>query len=232
MKKFHSIRNSLSLNYSNYQEFQGLHKEIFQQHCYYTQLSTPTPVILDIGAHIGLATLYFKQQYPAAQVTAVEPLPQNLKLLQQNLEQNHFYDVTIVPKAVSAVEGPLTIYFDDSPDHWWSVAGSIRGSWARTQVSSSLQVESLSLSQLLTRPVDLLKLDIEGAETEVLRAAIPYLHQIGEIFVEYHPVEGNYLQELTTLLKQSGFTIKIYHQGVLHQPPYPRNKLLLIEARR
>ena len=123
-----STLGSLRFSYTNTQEFRGLYREIFKQHQYYVELETETPLIIDAGAHIGLATLYFKQQYPAGRVVAIEPLPQNLQLLHHNLEMNRIDGVVVIPAALVDQPGPTTIYYDDSPDQWWSVAGVRPGS--------------------------------------------------------------------------------------------------------
>lgn len=54
--------------YTNENEFKKLYEEIFKTHMYYVELDTMSPRILDCGGHIGLATMYFKTQYPDAKI--------------------------------------------------------------------------------------------------------------------------------------------------------------------
>lgn len=65
-----------------------LYREIFVRQNYYFTANDDRPVILDCGANVGMASLYFKWLYPKAQIKAFEPDPATFQLLQQNMSRN------------------------------------------------------------------------------------------------------------------------------------------------
>ena len=67
------------VSYQNGQEFHHLKKEIWTEHLYYTEIDSVMPRIIDAGAHIGLASLYFAKTYPTAKILSLEPNPSLLK---------------------------------------------------------------------------------------------------------------------------------------------------------
>jgi FkbM family methyltransferase len=209
---------------SNRQELIGLKQEIFQEHRYYLELDTDTPTILDGGAHVGLATLYFKTLWPKAKITCLEPHPQNFKYLTHNLWLNRLDDVTTQNMALDNQSGTNAFYADASGDQWFSTAGFINGAWDHTQTSTSFFVSTTTLDQLITTPCDLVKLDIEGAESKVLMAAHHSLPLIKHLIIEYHPNREHSLDELLTFLKKHQL-----HPILEKNPPKP-HQLTIIHA--
>lgn len=185
---------------TNERELRGLAKEIFQEHHYYFETEVDHPVVLDLGAHIGLTCLYFKKLYPGARITAVEPLPQNLALLQQNLDQNHVGGINLIKAAVAEHTGYQDFYFDQSKDQWFSTAGFTDKAWNQTQTSATIQVTTVTLASLLTQPIDLVKMDIEGSEIDVLLHTTEELKQIKHLIMEFHPSNRKYLNALISHL--------------------------------
>lgn len=171
---------------TNHQELVGLKKEIFGEMRYSVDLESDTPRIIDGGAHIGLATLFFKSMWPKARITCVEPLPENRQYLEYNLWENHFDDVEIIPAALAEQAGERRLYFDESHDRWYSTASFNEGAWNHEQQSSSIKVPTISLDSLITEPIDILKLDIEGAE-EIVMSSCHKLNQIKNVIIELHP---------------------------------------------
>src|SRR5690349_947133 len=96
--------------YENSEEFNELKKELYTEHRYYLELDKEDPVILDMGAHIGLATLYFKQIYPEATITAFEPHPGNFAILQKNVLENQLKNVALVQAAVAPKDGQIVLH--------------------------------------------------------------------------------------------------------------------------
>jgi hypothetical protein len=92
-------------------------------------------------------------------------------------------------------------------------------------------VPAIQLSSLLTRHVDLLKLDIEGAEQQVLIEAKDKLHLVKKILFEFHPHPSQTLLDLQDLLTESGFTVLYSKNGgriKIHQA----KGLVMVEATR
>lgn len=204
-----------TIAFHNQPEFHLLKREIFGEEGYFFESDQKAPVIFDIGAHIGLSTLYFKSRYPAAQITAVEPLPQNRELLAQNVWENNLSDVTIIPAAIAVHRGSLPLWFDQTSERWWSTASVLPGGWTKTQSTTSVEVPARTLTELLasTPSIDLLKLDIEGVEQEVLEASQEVLPRIKNMIIEFHPTPTQSREKLLTFLQQAGFSISQRNQG-------------------
>ena len=162
-----------TVSFPNTQEFHQLKREIFSQHTYYLDDDLESPVIIDAGAHICLATLYFKSIWPDAKVTAIEPNPHTREYLQHNLEQNQIEDVSIIPVALSNQTGRDTLYIDTSGDEWNSTASFFPATWTNTRPGEPITVDTEPLAKFLQQPVYILKLDVEGAEAKVLFAVGP-----------------------------------------------------------
>lgn len=177
---------------SNLTELRSLKTEIFTKGIYdissisdHRPLST-VPLIIDAGAHVGLATLFFKTRWPHSRIIAIEPHPENILHLEHNLWFNRLTDVTVVNAALGSHPGETDLFFDASADQWFSAAGFIQGAWDHSQTSASIRVPTVMLDDLINEPIDLLKMDIEGAELEVLRAS-QKLALIHNLVIELHP---------------------------------------------
>ena len=224
---------SYQIYFNNSEEYHHLKTEIFTHDTYYFETDNPAPLIIDAGAHIGLSTLYFKKLYPAARIIAIEPLPQNLALLEKNIWENQLADVTVIPAALSNQVGDQTFYADETDFQWWSTASFKSGAWNGIQKSAALTVPTRPLADFLTEPIDFLKMDIEGAEQLVLEAAQPHLHLIKHMMIEFHPTAGQSLPELVELLEKTGFTTTLWQdQQQVGSLGKRNNRLLLVEAHR
>jgi FkbM family methyltransferase len=211
--------------YDNAEEFRLLKTEIFTKHQYYVELETAKPRIIDAGAHIGLATGYFLWLYPLAEVIALEANPRLIPILNRNVTRNQWSGVQVEEGALADKRGTIPFYFDKSPDKWYSVGGIHDGAWNGKQKSWKIEVKCRPLAEYLGAPVDLLKMDIEGAELKVLQAVGERLRVIKHLIMEYHPVAGNALNEVKQTLTRQGFTFEV-KKG--------RNKdegLLMLEAK-
>ena len=84
----------------------------------------------------------------------------------------------------------------------------------------SCSVRTVSLKDFLHRPVDMLKLDIEGAETEVLIDCAEELKDVRRIFVEYHSFadQPQRMDELLRVLREQGFRVQVITQFSSPQP--------------
>ena len=90
------------------------YEEIFVREIYRFDAATPSPLIIDCGANIGLSILYFKKIFPAAQVIGFEPDPHNFNLLQKNLLQNPALNthISLVKKALWINNNGITFQAD------------------------------------------------------------------------------------------------------------------------
>lgn len=197
----------------NREELLELKKEVFTQDTYYFETDSPTPKIIDAGAHIGLSTLYFKKLYPDAQITAIEPNPVSFKLLEKNINENFLYDVTTINAALTDFSKDNVPFYTDETGDWQSTSSFLYGAWNNQQTSKKLLVKAISLSSLITEKIDLLKLDIEGAEMQVLQEAGEELQLVKRIILEFHPHPDQSLEKLVEFLERAGFIVEILKKG-------------------
>jgi FkbM family methyltransferase len=169
--------------------------------------SEPSPRVLDCGANVGIVTLYFKRTYPSARITAFEADPRIAEALSRNVEENHLSGVDVVQAAVWDQVGQITFIAEGSDSG--SIASEYHG-----EATNSITVPTVRLRDILAAEdqVDLLKLDIEGAEHRVLADCEGELHRVLAIAVEIHNFGTRRRQAPATLelLTRAGF---IYAHG-------------------
>jgi len=140
----------------------------------------PSPRILDCGANIGLASIYFTHRHPHAKVTAFEADPRLASICRRNLAANDgTKQVEVKEAAVWTVEGTLEFVCEGTD------SGAIASLDEPIQ-GPVVPVLSVRLRDWLDEPIDLLKLDIEGAELSVLEDCHDRLCNVGAMCVEVH----------------------------------------------
>lgn len=165
------------------------------------------PRILDVGSNIGLSVLHYKRLYPQAKITAFEPDPQFLPVLKRNLERNGAADVQVVGAAA---------WIEDGQAQW--VSEGIDGSKLidnNGDGENLVNVLTVDLNHYLDSPVDLIKLDIEGAEFQVIPHIAGNLDQVKNLSIECHINQGLYHEygNLITLLADAGFSLSTNSYG-------------------
>jgi len=180
----------------NYGALLGLFKEIWLAEQYYFRTSAPAPLIIDAGANIGMAVLYFCKQYPSARVLAFEPDPTACAALKKNVQANKL-NVTVHQAAVGGEAGEIDFFSDPAHE-----AGVSMSAHATGRLTRRTTVQCVCLSRFITEPVDLLKLDVEGSETEVLveLAASGKLELVQRLIVEFHEHKGQPRNQLPVIL--------------------------------
>lgn len=215
-------------------EFKQLYEEIFKKHLYYIHLDNPQPFIIDAGAHVGLASLYFKSLFPNSQIVSFEPLPLLVQCFQQNIIFHEVEGVQIIPHAVSDREGSIILFHDAEKINYWPSTTSIfPGAWNLRQKTQPLPVTSTRLSQYIDRPVDILKIDIEGLETKVLQEIRPKLHFVKHLLIEFHANHFNHPDRIIKILEDEGFVFEVSEekrQILPRQMQWRIPKLYFIEA--
>ncbi|MCB4808732.1 FkbM family methyltransferase [Tamlana sp. 62-3] len=195
--------------------FVFMYNEIFIEQIYKYTSKKPEQYIIDAGANIGLATIYLKKQFPQAQILAFEPDPEIYKILKKNIESFEFSKVELINKGVWKEDTTLS-FFSEGAD-----AGTLNFSNKKNLKNNINQVAVVNLGQYIYKPVDFLKIDIEGAETEVLHAISNKLHFVERIFVEYHSYvnQEQTLNEIINTLKNNGFRLYI-SAGLASKSPF------------
>jgi len=129
-------------------------------------------IVLDIGAHIGIHTIHLAKI--AKFVYAIEPEPNNLKLLIKNISANNVEKkVSILPYAISSIDGLVNFYVNSESTGAHHILFNNEGSM---DYKTILKVKAYTLDTLLlnilglTR-IDVVKIDVEGHELEVIKGA-------------------------------------------------------------
>lgn len=145
--------------------------------------ATGTPLILDLGANVGLSALVFAREFPAARILAVEPDPGNFGLLERNLAG--LPQAQPVAAAVAAEDGAVRIVNPDGPTaalRTESVPAGTAGA------IPALAVTSLMRQAHATAPClpFLAKVDIEGAESGLFARDCGWVDQFPILILEPH----------------------------------------------
>jgi FkbM family methyltransferase len=142
-------------------------------------------LVVDCGANVGYASLWFLNHFPLAHVLAVEPDPTNFALCARNL-QPYEDRVSLFNAAVWSHSTGLRIHRHGNPEFdYWTL--QVR----ETVTDEQPDVTSLSIGQLLNdsgfERIDILKMDIEGAEATVF-ASEPHvwLRYVRNLVIELH----------------------------------------------
>lgn len=192
-----------------------MHKEIFDIGIYDFNSAEKAPYIIDGGANIGLATIFFKNKYPEAEIICFEPDKKVYDVLKNNIHTVFNYsNTTLINKGLWSKE--KTLLFDNEG----ADAGKIIDE--NSQANTTSKIEVVPLGPYLNKPVDFLKLDIEGAENEVLTSIVDHLLNVKRIFVEYHSFvnEQQTLNDIIAILTKAQFRLYITAPGINNNVPF------------
>jgi FkbM family methyltransferase len=158
-------------------------EQVFVDEQYRNPFAEDPRVIVDAGANIGMATLYFAARFPAARIFAIEPEPSNFELLERNCR--HLENVTLIQAALWPQPEGLMIA-DQSVEKW---AYRVTNEAGRDPCAAT--VPSITIPKLLERfqidDIDLLKLDIEGSEHDLFASRTEeWLDRVRTIAIELH----------------------------------------------
>ena len=158
--------------------------------------------VVDAGANVGTFTVMAALKAKNGRVISLEPNSRIFELLRENVKLNKLANVTCLEAALSPLSGKARFYESYS-------GGSTRENYTTNFVSSI--VEALSISDLMQRlgmdRIDLLKLDIEGAEFEILES-LRTRENVDRIVLELHPTYGNVVK-LVESLRSKGYEVSV-----------------------
>jgi FkbM family methyltransferase len=168
--------------------------EVFEQQYYRLPLDPAPATILDLGANIGLSAVYFARSFPGARLACVEPVPENLEILRRNLAMNEV-TAEVFAAAADIRDGTATMRRSTM------AYGHQLLTEPEPPCAEQFEVPTLTVASLLERlgwdRIGLVKIDIEGHETMLLREAADWLHRVDALCLEYHADGGErHLEEV------------------------------------
>ena len=208
------LPNGILLQVADVTSFFAMYRSIFLQRIYDFQTSTRKPIIIDCGANIGLSVLFFKWLYPKSTVIAYEADKQIFSILQKNIESAGVKNIELHEQAVWKKNTKLSFL----PDH--ADGGAID-----EKIKSDVTVRAINFATELKKysHIDFLKIDIEGAELEVLLHCRKELKRVHNLFFEFHSFsqQKQQLSDLLHILEQIGFRYHITSEYGLSSPFLP-----------
>ena len=161
-----------------------------------------TGLALDIGAHIGAVTVALALDNPDLRVIAVEPVPDNARLLRENVDANGLADrVTVIEGAAGS--GTVTVWYgyrgsETAEHHTFIGNSSLAYDHGGENEHEEITYQGVTLSDLAAGDVALLKIDNEGGEYDFL--ADPAVARCAVILGEWHNVRGHVQTDIASLL--------------------------------
>lgn len=162
-------------------------------------------IVVDIGAHIGLFTLFAAQFCKKGKIYCFEPVKENYEMLLSNISLNRLSNVSAFNMAVTDKTSPVRIFLNSDES----------GHTMFEQNSTSIEAQSTTLKSILDdnniSSCDFVKMDCEGAEYDIIRT-LPqeYFNKIKKMIIEYHMADNKpeLLQQLISKLKSSSFDVR------------------------
>lgn len=203
------------LKYADMHSFYYQTRQIFGDKLYSFVCDSESPRILDCGAHIGLASLFFKEEYPKAVITAFEADSEIASLCRSNLDAFNHSDVRV--EAAAVWTGNEGVTFSESKDDAGHVQSGAEG---------GATVPTVRLKDILEdKQYHLLKLDVEGAEYKIIEDCGDTLQNVECMVIEVHAFrsEDGRLGALLFQLEELGFTYVLddLHQATWMPPDDP-----------
>ncbi|KAE8132633.1 S-adenosyl-L-methionine-dependent methyltransferase [Aspergillus pseudotamarii] len=208
-------------------EARFIYNEIFEDREYDRVELSKDPFIVDVGANIGLFSLYMKEKYPLSNIIAFEPAPENFEALNRNLAFHMVSTVTAYPYALGTeARSAAFTYFPNMPGN---STLNIEEKECQIQLfkenyeetfgddmfkdAKEIMVPVNRLSYFLSQyhsnveVIDLLKIDVEGTESEVLGGIDDAdWDKVRNIVIEVSNLKGG-LDKVKLLLETKGFMV-------------------------
>jgi len=145
------------------------------------RLIPPDYVCLDVGANLGIKSLFLSRHCPLGRVVAIEPAPMVARCLEANVVANHAENVLIEQTAVGEMIG--TVRFEEA------------SAWSRVS-ENGVEIPITTLEEIVERlalpRVDFIKIDVEGSELSAMRSSLGMINRFESLVL----VELNALTQL------------------------------------
>ena len=159
-------------------------KQVFIESTYDWELAVNPSVIIDAGANIGLAAVFFANKYPEAKIYAIEPDISNFEMLVQNTSM--YPNITVIHAALWKENKEISLYNPSTKKD----AFRAKDKETNGHDYDSSSVIGLTMDNILSSHdipyVDILKIDIEGSEKEVFANPTSWISKVGVVMIELH----------------------------------------------
>ncbi len=186
----------------------------------------PGARVLDLGANIGYFSLLLARCVgPQGSVIAVEPDPDNAMILRRNVEANGYRNVKVLEKAASDAAGTTRLYRQLRSGAHHSLAEQAPG-------DAYIEIGTVRLDDVVTGPIDFMKIDVEGAEMLAMAGAERLMAQSPDLVLltEYNPralaAFGVDPEDYLLLLERLGFSLSNVDHATGTVGPCTRREIL------
>jgi len=209
---------TFEIYYQKPYELLHTYNDIFVDEIYKFDSTNDAPTIIDCGSNIGLSILYFKTLFKNANIVAFEPDENNYLLLEKNIKENQLKEVNLQKKAV----------WINNDEIQFEAKGTEASKIDFSNNLTGITVQCARLKDVIEKydEIDFLKIDIEGAEYEVLLDIQHSLKKINNIFLEYHGKinEIKKLRDIIKIMAENSFKIYIKNAADLLSQPFFNKK--------
>lgn len=156
------------------------YKQVYESPSYTFELDFVPNIIVDAGANIGLTSVYFANKYPNAKIISIEPEKNNFELLKKNVSN---YENIIALNAALWNENKEVDIVDPHLGSW--------GFQVENNSGNSIQkINTFTVDKIMEMfdlpKINLLKIDIEGAEKEIFENPSAWINKVDVIAIELH----------------------------------------------
>jgi FkbM family methyltransferase len=171
----------------NYTTDVSTYKEIIEMHEYCFTAKHEPKYIIDAGANVGMAAIYFANKYKNAKIIAIEPESENYELLKKNTE--NYTNITVIQAALWDTSGEISLFDMGLGDNAF-MAGTSK-TVLKTPVKNIKQmIKTVTIDEIINEfhidVIDILKIDIEGSEKEVFESCKSWINKTKCIIIELH----------------------------------------------
>lgn len=152
-------------------------EEAFIRHCHDLDIDLDPKLIVDCGANVGYVSILFANAYPRAHVMAIEPEDSNVAILRLNTDP--YENIDVVPAAVWSTGGSVQIANPAGEKDAFQVRAEAGGAIEAVTIDSIMRMADADR-------IDILKLDIEGAELEIFSGPCEWLSKVAILLIELH----------------------------------------------
>jgi FkbM family methyltransferase len=201
------IRPDTRLSYrQNKGDIYSIH-EIWFEESYRLPVELQPGVLVDIGANIGMTSLWLAKQYDCKRIIAVEPSSGNAAVARENFSNNGI-DAVVHEAAAGSRDGSAKFYEVSSSTNGRLVFDDDQDADLPVGVVKAVPVRVISMATILKSlppdlPIDLMKVDIEGGEQALLTGDVSWLARVKALLIEFHPSLIDYTR-LAGTIEQSG----------------------------